>query len=195
MPTRHRRQHHHHSWPIQGCEYSLRVWGSLEPATASPQTAVLTQKCSQLYLSFCAGLQIRLIDLQREAVRPYSSHASSIHSILPLSTAMFCSGGADGSIRCHDSRVPSGNSNEGAAHHSLLGRRLGRGRWCVVEACWPQCMLCVVIMPWRPASMQTRVAAGTMHAISCNASMHSPLWCAVLCCDLQWSKGQSQQGV
>lgn len=68
-------------------------------------------------------LQIRLIDLQKEAVRPYSNHASSISSILPLSSAVFMSGGSDGTVRCHDSRTNSRSSQwmQASNRHSLLG--------------------------------------------------------------------------
>lgn len=67
--------------------------------------------------------QIRLIDLHKEAIRPYSTHASSVNSILPLSTSVFVSGGADGTVRCHDSRVHGGGSSHGAAstRNTLLG--------------------------------------------------------------------------
>lgn len=81
-------------------------------------------------------LQIRLIDLQREAVRPYSSHSSAVHSLLPLSTAVFASGGADGAVRCHDSRVNSrGGSQNDAGQDSLLGRC--RAYICMQQQmCW-----------------------------------------------------------
>jgi len=67
--------------------------------------------------------QIRLIDLEKEAVRSYCSHASNINSLLPLSAAMFASGGTDGTIRCHDSRVHARASRSGdsTGRHSLLG--------------------------------------------------------------------------
>lgn len=68
-------------------------------------------------------MQIRLIDLNKGAVKPYTGHACNINSILPLSTAVFASGGADGTIMCHDSRVHSrSNASGDAGQQSLLGK-------------------------------------------------------------------------
>jgi hypothetical protein len=77
------------------------------------------------------SLQIRLIDLERQAVRPCSSHASSINSLVALSASVFASGGADGTVRCHDSRIMQGMGGSRAnrsSQHSLLGRWCRTGR-------------------------------------------------------------------
>jgi WD40 repeat protein len=84
-----------------------------------------------LTLLVTAALQIRLIDLHKGAVRPYSNHASNINAILPLSTAVFVSGGADGCVRLHDSRLHS-SSNQAAGRNSLLGRSFSLSAWTVV---------------------------------------------------------------
>ncbi|KAF8065588.1 hypothetical protein HT031_003189 [Scenedesmus sp. PABB004] len=48
--------------------------------------------------------QIRVTDLARQRVRAYAGHASTIRALLPLSPAVFASGGDDGTIRCFDAR-------------------------------------------------------------------------------------------
>lgn len=67
-------------------------------------------------------MQIRVTDIERAAVRPISSHGCHVKSILPLSHAVFASGGDDGTIRCFDSRQShSSNASSSNDHRSLLG--------------------------------------------------------------------------
>lgn len=69
-------------------------------------------------------MQIRVVDVERQAVRLHSSHATTVRSILPLSPAIFASGGEDGTIRCHDSRA-RGNIEDSsqASRRSVLGEQ------------------------------------------------------------------------
>lgn len=72
----------------------------------------------------CVCLQIRIVDLERQAVRPYSSHAATIRTILPLSGAVFASGAEDGTIRCFDSRIRGcSDDSSQASSSSLLGEQ------------------------------------------------------------------------
>ncbi|WIA36562.1 hypothetical protein OEZ86_007854 [Tetradesmus obliquus] len=63
---------------------------------------------------------IRVVDLERQAVRPYSSHAATIRTILPLSGAVFASGAEDGTIRCFDSRIRGCSDDSSQASSSSL---------------------------------------------------------------------------
>jgi WD40 repeat protein len=70
-------------------------------------------------------VQIRVVDLERRAVRPYSSHAATIRSILPLSQAVFASGAEDGTVRCYDFRTrESSDDSSQSSSRSLLGEQM-----------------------------------------------------------------------
>jgi hypothetical protein len=89
-------------------------------------------------------MQTRLTDLQKEAVRCFSSCNSSVNCILPLSGSVFATGSSDGSVRCYDARQPDPNSIN--TRRSLLGawHLCAAAGTCRVQ----QTLLPCVCAPW-----------------------------------------------
>eukprot|EP00775_Hariotina_reticulata_P003946 gene3946-4200_t len=125
-----------------GEDHRLRLWdahsGVLVKCFDPGHTETIT--CTAFFpgsngrslISAGPARDIRVTDIERAAVRPISSHACHVKSILPLSYAVFASGGDDGTIRCFDSRQRhSSIASSSNDHRSLLvdqrSEAVGRG--------------------------------------------------------------------
>jgi WD40 repeat protein len=78
-------------------------------------------------LCHCFIAQVRLVDLNKEAVRPYSLHTERVKCISALNSSIFMSGSADGTIRLFDVREPLIRDTQEAKKRSLLGECIERG--------------------------------------------------------------------
>lgn len=61
-----------------------------------------------------------MTDLERQATRPYTT-GSNIKTLLPISSAVFASGGEDGKLRCFDSRQCGALGTQQDDKHNVLG--------------------------------------------------------------------------
>ncbi|KAL0047044.1 hypothetical protein WJX82_004928 [Trebouxia sp. C0006] len=69
-------------------------------------------------ITSAADRQVRLVNLQRSAVKPYTFHHGRVKALVPLDPFMFISGSDDGTVRHYDTREPASTS-------SIPGMRTG----------------------------------------------------------------------
>ncbi|KAL0033568.1 hypothetical protein WJX79_003993 [Trebouxia sp. C0005] len=69
-------------------------------------------------ITSAADRQVRLVNLQRSAVKPYTFHHGRVKALVPLDPFMFISGSDDGTVRHYDTREP-------ASANSIPGMRTG----------------------------------------------------------------------
>ncbi|DBB01012.1 TPA: hypothetical protein ACH3X1_000915 [Trebouxia sp. C0004] len=69
-------------------------------------------------ITSAADRQVRLVNLHRSAVKPYTFHHGRVKALVPLDPFMFISGSDDGTVRHYDTREPASTS-------SIPGMRTG----------------------------------------------------------------------
>jgi hypothetical protein len=63
---------------------------------------------------------VRLVDLTKQAAKPYHSHTDRVTAVACFSPATFISGGLDGAVHLHDTREPYQQDVAVARKRSLL---------------------------------------------------------------------------
>lgn len=72
-------------------------------------------------ITSAADRQIRLVDLERSAIKPYTFHHGKVKALVALDPCLFISGSDDGTVRHYDTRERSDTNST----NSLLGMRSG----------------------------------------------------------------------
>ncbi|KAK9791353.1 hypothetical protein WJX73_006119 [Symbiochloris irregularis] len=112
--------------------FEVKLWaGSFEKPCASisvghsrdiGELAFVPHSSNSQFISCAGDNQVRLTDLSKQAVRPFTVHETKIRAVAPLDANVFLSGGDDATVRRTDTRMSP------AQQRALLGTILADQR-------------------------------------------------------------------
>ncbi|GAX80027.1 hypothetical protein CEUSTIGMA_g7466.t1 [Chlamydomonas eustigma] len=106
-------------WDLTSTRKATRSFDSGH--TSSIFVARFMPDTSNKQIATCSGdRQVRIIDLNRLAVRPFVCHRSRVKALAPISNSCIISGGEDGTVRKWDMREPTAPSAHVLQTRSLL---------------------------------------------------------------------------